>query len=36
MKNFYALTTAFVLYLVFFLAIDSKFAADFKQYLFES
>ena len=35
MKNFYALITASVLYVVFCLSIDSKFAAEFRQYLIE-
>jgi|GEM_PF-5291317 len=36
MKNLYTVTTAFVLYIVFFLSIDSQFAADFRQYLIEN
>ena len=35
MKNFYALITAYILYALFFLSIDSKFAAEFRQYLIE-
>ncbi len=36
MKYLDTLITASVLYAVFFLSIDSKFAADFRQYLIES
>ena len=36
MKQISALMTASVLYTVFFLSIDSKFAADFMQYVAEN
>ena len=36
MKNLIALVTASVLYALFFLCIDSKFATDFKEYLIEN
>lgn len=36
MKNLIALFTASVLYLVFLLSIDKKFAAEFRQYLQEN
>ena len=36
MRQISALITASVLYTVFFLSIDSKFAADFIQYLTEN
>ena len=36
MRNIAALITASILYAVFFLSIDSKFAADFREYLIES
>ena len=36
MKHFHALITASVLYAVFFLSIDSKFAAEFMRYLVEN